>query len=74
MAQKLLSREDVGRKRKTQPSEPRDRIDLRAEPEWVARIKRQADRLGISISAYIRLATTRQLEQDEKTDPSTSDQ
>jgi predicted HicB family RNase H-like nuclease len=47
----------------------RDRIDLRAEPELVARLKRQAKRLGISMSAYIRLAVTRQVEQDESNDP-----
>lgn len=48
---------------------PRDRIDLRADPAWVARVERQAKRLGISLSAYIRQATTRQLTQDEADDP-----
>lgn len=43
----------------------RARIDLRAEPALVARLERQADRLGISVSAYIRQTMTRQLEKDE---------
>jgi hypothetical protein len=45
----------------------RDRIDLRAEPEWIARVRHQARRLGFgSISAYIRHATTKQLAVDER--------
>lgn len=48
----------------------RDRLDLRAEPAWVARVRRQADRFGMSISAYIRAKTTEALERDEATDES----
>jgi predicted HicB family RNase H-like nuclease len=48
---------------------PRGRFDLRAEPEWLARVEAQAKRHGLSMSAYIRQATTIQLEQDEQTDP-----
>lgn len=52
------------------PQEPtRERIDLRADPAWIARVRRQAERLGISLSDYIRQATTRQLERDENTEP-----
>jgi hypothetical protein len=51
-------------------SSPRDRIDLRAEPDWIARVQRQADRLGVPFSAYIRLRTTEALERDEASDPS----
>lgn len=47
----------------------RERIDLRADRRWIARIRRQAARMGISASAYIRQATTRQLEKDEADDP-----
>jgi hypothetical protein len=47
--------------------EPRDRVDLRADAEWIARVKRQAKRLGLnSVSAYVRQATTKQLIQDEQ--------
>lgn len=62
----------VSRQDQNPPSQPstRDRVDLRADPAWVARIERQAERLGISVSAYIRLATTKQLEADEASDPS----
>lgn len=47
----------------------RDRVDMRAEPAWMARVERQAARLGISVTAYIKMATSRQLEIDEATDP-----
>lgn len=49
----------------------RDRIDLRAEPEWIARVRRQAERLQISLSDYLRLATTRQLLRDESDERNT---
>jgi len=50
------------------PSENRDRLDLRAEPAWIARVRRQAERFGMSVSAYIRIRTTEALERDEATD------
>lgn len=46
-----------------------DRFEMRVDSDWMARVQRQADRLGISAAAYIRQATTRQLEVDERTDP-----
>lgn len=56
-----------------QPEHPtRERIDLRADSALIARIRVQAERLGISLSDYIRMATTRQLERDEAGDPSGS--
>jgi hypothetical protein len=51
--------------RKQDKSGPRDRVDLRAEPEWIARVTAVAERFGLSLSAYIRLATTERLERDE---------
>jgi hypothetical protein len=48
------------------PVPGRDRVDLRAEPEWIARVQAQADRLGMALSAYIRMATTKEVERDEK--------
>ena len=50
----------------------RDRIDLRADPSWVARVEKQAERFGVNLSAYIREAVTRRLEADEESDPSLS--
>lgn len=56
-------------KKKPQPAEqPRERIDLRAEAEWVARLTAQARRRGLSVSAYIRQAVTKEIEADEATD------
>ncbi len=60
-------------KQKPAPEPPRDRIDLRAGPAWIARVQRQAERLGMSLSAYIRMATTERVEEDEATDPKLKD-
>jgi predicted DNA-binding protein len=57
-------------KKKPQPAEtPRERIDLRCEAEWVARLTVQARRRGLTVSAYIRQAVTKEIEADEATDP-----
>jgi hypothetical protein len=66
MTTSLLEADAVAPGRK---KEDRDRIDLRADRQWIARIAVQADRLGISISAYIRQAVSRQLERDESDAP-----
>jgi hypothetical protein len=57
----------VARPRKSQP---RDRLDLRVDPDWMLRIARQADRFGMPVAAYIRAGATEKLERDEGTDPS----
>lgn len=56
----------VARSRKAQP---RDRFDLRVDPDWLARIVRQAERFGMPVAAYIRGGATEKLERDEATDP-----
>src|SRR5262245_1815522 len=48
--------------------EPCDRIDLKVEPKWHARVMSQAERLGMDVNDYIRQTTTLKLEQDEATD------
>jgi hypothetical protein len=55
----------MGRKK----GKPTGRIELRAELEFIARLERQASRLGIGISAYVRQAVSLRLEQDEASDP-----
>lgn len=47
---------------------PRDRLDLRVDPDLVARIVAQAERFGLSVSAYVRQSVTEKLEEDEATD------
>ena len=62
----------MARKRTPAPEEPpssRGRVDLRADPAWIARVERQANRKTINLSAYIRQAVTAALEADEATDP-----
>jgi hypothetical protein len=41
------------------------RIDLRADPKWIARVDEQSTRLGISRTAYIKMAVSERLERDE---------
>jgi hypothetical protein len=59
------------RKQDKDPEVPRDRIDLRADPDWVARVAAAAERFGLSVSAYIRLAVTERMERDEASQPGT---
>jgi hypothetical protein len=49
------------------------RIEFTAALEWVQRLNRQADRLGISVASYIKQALTLRMENDEKTDPELQD-
>lgn len=49
-----------------------ERFGLRVDAEWLERVIRQAERMGMSASAYIRQATTKQLEQDEANQPPAS--
>ena len=51
----------------------RERIDLRADAALVARIRRQADRRQINMSAYVRQAVAAFLEKDEASDPGLTD-
>jgi hypothetical protein len=37
-------------------------IQIRAEPEWINLVNTEAERLGLSLSAYIRLAVNERLE------------
>jgi hypothetical protein len=47
----------------------RDRVELRAEPEWIARVTAEAERLGLNLSAYIRLAVNERLDRTEAAEP-----
>jgi len=49
---------DMARKR---PNPDRDLIQFRAEPEWIDRVNAAAEALGLSLSAYIRLAVNERL-------------
>lgn len=64
---------DVGKRKKDRPAaQPADtgpasgRIELLADPEWIAELDRAAEELGLSRSAYIRMACNRQMAADRK--------
>ena len=66
----LLPGVSVAKDRTDPQSDPeRDRFEFRGEPDWFARLRRQARRRGISVTAYIKQAASLQLEADEATDP-----
>ena len=50
---------EVARKR---PNPDRDIIQLRADPAWIERVNAEAERLGLSLSAYVRLAVNERME------------
>jgi hypothetical protein len=57
-------REPVGRKKKE--SGTLDvRFELMTSAEWVARVEAEAERQGVTASAYVRQATSLKLDQDE---------
>jgi predicted HicB family RNase H-like nuclease len=43
----------------------RDRFEVRAEPEWIKRVTLAAARVGLSLSAYVRLVVSKQLQREE---------
>jgi hypothetical protein len=47
----------------------RDRLEIRAEPAWIVRVARAAERFGLSLSAFIRLAVTEKVEEIERNPP-----
>jgi hypothetical protein len=51
----------MGRKKGLEMS---GRIDFRADPAWIAVVEEAAKRLGMGVSAYVRMATNKQLAQD----------
>jgi len=57
---------DMARKR---PNPDRDLIQIRAEPEWIDRVNAAAEALGLSISAYIRLAVNERLQRTAAEQP-----
>lgn len=50
-------------------TESRSRIDLRISPSLRRRIDKQADRFGLTMTAYIHLALIERLERDESSSP-----
>jgi hypothetical protein len=50
---------DMARKR---PNPKRDLVQFRAEPEWIDKVNAAAELLGLSISAYIRLAVNERMQ------------
>lgn len=47
----------------------RGRLELVADAEWISRLDIQAKRLGMSLSAYVRMACTERVERDEASAP-----
>ena len=54
--------------RKKSPDAKSGRYELRITADWLERVKRQAERFGVSVPSYIREATIKRLEADEKSE------
>jgi len=50
--------------RRKRPNPRRDRIELRADAEWIEQVVEAANRLGLGLSSYIRLAINERLMRD----------
>lgn len=57
---------DVAKKR---PNPERDLVQFRADPEWIDRVNAEAERFGLTLSAYIRLAVNERMERTEADRP-----
>ncbi len=47
--------------RKENMPRDRNRVEFIADPEWVSKVGAHADALGVSLSAYIRMAVNHQM-------------
>lgn len=43
-----------------------ERVELRAEADWVRRVEAEAERWGLTVSSYIRLAVNEKMERDRR--------
>lgn len=48
------------------PEAPFDRVEFQASPDWVRELDAAAESLGVSRSAYIRMACNRQMQADRR--------
>lgn len=46
-----------------------ERIEIRTDAAWLAAVIMEADRWGLSVSAYIRLAVNEKMERDRPKQP-----
>lgn len=51
------------------PGGDRERLEIRAPADWIDRVTDIASRLGLSLSAYVRLAVNERLAKDEASAP-----
>ena len=47
----------------------RARVEFKANPEWIERATREGERLGLNLSAFIRMVVTQYLDGVEKDRP-----
>ena len=40
----------------------RGRVEFKADPEWIERVTREAERLGLNLSAFIRMVVTQYMD------------
>jgi hypothetical protein len=60
-----MARKKTGKKMPAVATEGVKHVRLEFPEEFHGRVRHQADRFGLSISAYIRLALTERVERDE---------
>jgi hypothetical protein len=55
--------------RKSAKGADRDMFQVRAEPWWLTIIQKEADRIGVSLSGYVRMAVNERYERTHGTMP-----
>lgn len=46
-----------------------DRIEIRADAAWARQVEAEAERWGMAVAAYIRLAVNEKMERDRRGEP-----
>ena len=57
---------EVGRRAKLPGGKATGSFQVRADPAWIARLKGEAGRLGLSVSAYVRSTLTREMDRSAR--------
>lgn len=59
-----MSRTSTVSPKKKSAKDIRERVEFRADPDWIRAVMEEASRLGMGLSAYIRYCVNKQMERD----------
>ena len=54
---------------RSKPNDKENRLNLRADAEWLARVRVAAKRKGLEVSSYVRMVITERMDADQVPKP-----